>query len=123
MTGFGLLGSKLEMLGSLETKLLLGLTFLAFKTKDNLTGSLGLLVEDRLCLSTETHLFGIITSLSLGKVGCLTSLILSYLVHLVLLAVGTCAVGVAFLWDVDHFNIYILFSPNTVRYSEIERGR
>jgi hypothetical protein len=113
VTGFGLLGSKLEMLGSLETKLLLGLTFLAFKTKDNLTGSLGLLVKDRLCLSTETHLLGVVTSLSLSKVGCLTSLILGHLVHLVLLAVGTCAVGIAFLWDVDHFEIKVFL---TVRY-------
>lgn len=87
MTRFRLLGTELEMLGTLETKLLLRLTFLAFKTKNNLTSCLSLFVEDGLCLTSKTHLLGVVTSLSLSKVRCLTSLVLGHLVDLVLLAV------------------------------------
>jgi hypothetical protein len=82
--------------------LLLGLTFLTFQTKDNLTGSLGLLVENGLGLSTESHLLGIVTSLSLRKVGRLTGLVLRDLVQRVLLAL-TRTVSPAFFWDIDHF--------------------
>ena len=56
VTTLGLLGTELEVLSSLEGKLLLGLTFLTFETKDDLTCGLGLLVKDGLGLSTKSHL-------------------------------------------------------------------
>jgi hypothetical protein len=93
--------SKFEMLGSLETQLLLGLTFLTFQTQDDLTGSLCLLVEDGFGLSTETHLLGIVTPFSLGKIRSLTSLVLCHLVESMLLALSL-AVGAAFFGDIHH---------------------
>jgi hypothetical protein len=89
------------MLGSLDTQLLLGLAFLTFQTKDNLTGSLSLLVKDRFGLSTETHLLGIVTPLALCEIGRLTRLILSDLVDGVLLAF-TGTVSLAFFWNIHH---------------------
>ena len=62
VTGLLLLGSKLEMLGTLDAQLLLALAFLTFHTKHNLTRSLGLLVKDGLCLTTETHLLRVVTT-------------------------------------------------------------
>ena len=102
VTGLLLLGSKLEMLGTLDAHLLLALAFLTFHTKHNLTRSLGLLVKDGLCLTTETHLLRVVTTLSLGEIGCLSCLVLGHLVNLVLSAVLSCAVSSAFLWDIDH---------------------
>ena len=49
--------------------------FGALKTEHNLLGGLGLLVEDGLGLSSETHLLRVITSLALSKVGGLSGLI------------------------------------------------
>lgn len=89
------------MLGSLQTQLLLGLTFLTFQTQDNLTGGLSLLVEDGLGLSTESHLLGIVTPLSLCEIRRLSSLVLSHLVGSVLLAL-TRTVGLAFFGDIYH---------------------
>jgi hypothetical protein len=93
--------SKLEMLGSLDTQLLLGLAFLTFQTKDNLTGSLSLLVKDGFGLSTETHLLGIVTPLALCEIGRLARLVLSDLVDGVLLAL-TGAVSLTFFWNIHH---------------------
>jgi hypothetical protein len=98
-----LLGSELKMLRALKNKLLLRLTFLAFKTEHNLTSSFRLFVEDRLRLTTETHLLRVVTSLSLSKVRRLTGLVLSNFVHTMLLAFG--AEGAAFFWDIDHLGI------------------
>jgi len=81
--------SEFEVLGSLEAQLLLGLTLLTFQSKNDLTSSLGLLVEDGLGLSTESHLFRVVTSLSLCKVGSLSGLVLSNLVQGVLLALSS----------------------------------
>ncbi len=93
--------SEFEVLGSLKAQLLLGLTFFTFETKDDLTRGLGLLVEDGLGLSSETHLLRVITSLSLRKVGGLSSLVLGDLVEGVLLALS-CTVCLAFLGYVHH---------------------
>jgi len=94
--------SKFKVLGSLQTQLLLGLAFLTFQTQNNLTGSLSLFVEDGLGLSTEAHLLGVVTSLSLSEIRRLSGLVLGDLVDGVLLALaGT--VGSAFFGDVDHF--------------------
>jgi len=102
VTTLGLLGTELKVLSSLEGKLLLGLAFLAFQTEDNLTGGLGLLVENRLGLTTETHLLGVVSALALGEVRGLAGLVLGDLVHLVLLALLAGAVGLALLRYVHH---------------------
>ena len=101
MTRCSCLLSKFEVLGSLVAQLLLGLTFLTFKTKDDFTCGLGLLVKDGLGLSTETHLLGIVTSLSLSKVRRLSGLVLGDLVKGVLLAL-TPAVSLTFFWNIHH---------------------
>lgn len=102
MTTCCLLGSQLEVLGSLQAKLLSCLACLAFKSQDNLTCRLCLFVKDGLGLSTESHLLGVVTALSLCKVGGLSGLVLCDLVDSVLLALaGT--VSLAFFRDVHHF--------------------
>jgi hypothetical protein len=103
--------SELEVLGSLVAQLLLGLTFLTFKTKDDLTCGLGLLVEDGLGLSSETHLLRVVTSLSLGEVGSLSGLVLGDLVQGVLLALS-CTVGSAFFGNIHHDVISLICSKN-----------
>ena len=103
MTSLCLLSSKLKVLGSLQSQLLLGLTLLTFKTDNNLTGSLCLLVKDGLGLSSESHLLGVITTLSLSKVGSLSSLVLGDLVYLMLFALTSSTESFAFLWYVNHF--------------------
>ena len=108
MTGVGLLGAELEVLRPLERKLLLRLTLLALETEDDLTGSLGLLVEDGLRLSTETHLLRVVTALPLGEVRGLTGLVLRDLVDLVVAALARGAVGLPFLGDVDHLGKFEL---------------
>ena len=101
MTSRGGLGTQLEMLGSLQAQLLLGLTFLAFQTQYNLSCGLGLFVKDRLGLSTETHLLGVIPTLALREIGGLAGFVLGDLVQLVLLAL-TSAISLALFWDVHH---------------------
>ena len=101
MTRLCCLGSQFEVLGSLQAKLFLGLTFLTFKTKHNLSCGLGLLVEHRLGLSTKTHLFGVVSALSLCEVTGLARLVLGHLVHGMLLAFsGT--VGLALFRNIHH---------------------
>ena len=104
MTRLSLLGTKLEVLGTLESQMLLGLTFLALQTKDNLTGGLGLLVEHGLGLTSETHLLGIVTTLSLGEVGCLSGLVLGDLVDLVPTALLAGTISLTLLGYVNHFD-------------------
>lgn len=58
---------KLEMLASLQRQLRLGLAGCALQSQHDLLRSLGLLVENRLCLTTITGLFAIITTLSLRE--------------------------------------------------------
>ena len=101
MTGSSCLLSEFEVLGSLQAQLLLGLAFLTFQTENDLTGGLCLLVEYGFSLSTETHLLGIITPLSLCKIGSLTSLVLGHLVNHVLFALAR-TVGLAFFRYVHH---------------------
>ena len=54
-------------------------------------------------LTTETHLFGIVTTFSLGKVGSFAGLVLCYLVVLMLTAFLTGTECFTFLGNVDHF--------------------
>ena len=94
--------SKFEMFGSLEAQLLFDLAYLAFQTKNNLTGGLSLLVKDWLGLTTETHLLRVVTPLSLSKVGGLACLVLCHLVDGVLLAFRRSTVGFALLRNIHH---------------------
>lgn len=57
------------MLAALQGELLLGLAGTALETEDNLLGGLGLLVEDRLGLTTVTALLPVVTTLTLGVQG------------------------------------------------------
>jgi hypothetical protein len=106
------------MLGSLEAQLLLGLTFLTFETKNNFTCGLGLLVKDGLGLSTETHLLGVVSSLSLSKVRRLSSLVLCDLVEGVLLAL-TRTVCLSFFGYVHHDAQLVFFY---LKVNRIEKG-
>lgn len=54
------------MLASLQSQLLLGLALCALHTQDDLLSGLGLLVEDRLGLTTITALLSVVTTLTLG---------------------------------------------------------
>lgn len=58
---------QLEVLATLEGELCLGLACCALQSQDNLLGGLGLLVEDRLGLTTVTGLLTVVTSLTLGE--------------------------------------------------------
>ena len=57
------------MLATLQRELLLLLASSALKTQDDLLGSLGLLVEDGLGLTTITALLPVVTTLTLGVQG------------------------------------------------------
>jgi hypothetical protein len=91
------------MFGSLEAQLLFDLAYLAFQTKNNLTGGLGLLVKDGLGLTTETHLLRVVTSLSLCKVGGFARLVLCHLVDGVLLAFRRSTESLSLLRNIHHF--------------------
>lgn len=95
------------MLASLQGQLQLGLALDALQPQDDLLGGLGLLVEDRLCLTTITALLPVITSLTLGEQGGLASLVLGDLVLGVLAALLALAVGVSGLGNVDLIREYV----------------
>eukprot|EP00055_Hartaetosiga_balthica_P018409 m.134184 g.134184 ORF g.134184 m.134184 type:complete len:71 (+) comp9521_c0_seq1:344-556(+) len=65
-------------------------------------GGLCLLVENGLCLSTESTLFSVITALSLGEEGGLTSLVLCDLVHRVFSTLLGLAESSPGLWNIHH---------------------
>jgi len=92
---------KLEVLATLQRKLELGLALDTLQSKDNLLGGLSLLVEDRLGLTTVTGLLAVISTLTLGEQGGLSSLVLGNLVLGVLAALLALAVGVTGLGNVD----------------------
>jgi hypothetical protein len=96
-----LVTTKLEVLASLQRKLELGLALDTLQSQDNLLGGLGLLVEDRLGLTTVTGLLAVVSSLTLGEQGGLSSLVLGDLVLGVLAALLALAVGVTGLGNVD----------------------
>lgn len=102
VTSSGGLLTQFKVLGSLETEMLLCLARFAFQTQDNLTCSLCLFVENRLGLSTETHLLTVVSTLSLGKVGSLTRLVLRHLVNGVLLALSGTVCSTFFRY-IHHF--------------------
>jgi hypothetical protein len=92
---------KLEVLASLQRQLELGLALDTLQSQNNLLGGLGLLVEDRLGLTTITGLLAVVSSLTLGEQRGLASLVLGDLVLGVLAALLALAVGVAGLGNVD----------------------
>jgi len=98
-----LVSTKFKVLASLDRLLSLVSAGCAFKSENNLLGSLGLLVENRLGLTSKTLLFSVVTSLSLSENGRLSDLVLGDLVRSVFLALFTWAEGLSSLWDVDHF--------------------
>ena len=66
-----LVTTELEVLATLEGELCLGLALCALQSQDNLLGGLGLLVEDRLGLTTVTGLLTVVTTLTLSEEGSL----------------------------------------------------
>ena len=96
-----LLTTQLEVLASLQSQLSLGLTVNTLQSQNDLLGSLSLLVENWLSLTTETRLFTVVTSLTLSEQGGLTSLVLGDLVLGVLTAVLTLAERLSSLWIVN----------------------
>lgn len=103
-----LVTAKLEMFAALERGLFAVLAIDAFHTEHNFLGGLSLLSEDGLRLTTETFLFTIVTTTTLGCLSLLGLLVLRNLVHLVylaLLAVGTALLGHVHLRERDLENI------------------
>jgi hypothetical protein len=96
-----LVTTDLEALASADN--LEGLTLAggALKTKNDLLGGLGLLVEDRLGLTSVTGLLSVVTTLTLGDEGSGAGLVLGNLLDGVLSALGVGAEGLASLGDVD----------------------
>jgi len=64
-----LVTTQLEMLASLERQLRLGLALCALQSQHDLLGCLGLLVEDRLRLTTITGLLAVVSALTLSEEG------------------------------------------------------
>jgi hypothetical protein len=108
MTGGCCLLSQLEVLGSLDAKLLLGFTLLAFQTQDDLSCGLGLLVKHGLGLSSESHLLRVVTALALSKVRSLTGLVLRHLVNSMLLTLAG-AVCLALFRNIHHVDFFSIF--------------
>lgn len=84
------------MLAALQRGLFAVLALGALHTQHNLLGGLGLLPEDGLGLTTETLLFTIVTTTTLGGTALLRLLVLGHLVQLVapaLLAEGLTLLG------------------------------
>jgi len=96
-----LVTTELEVLASLEGDMRSVLALGALETKNDLLGGLGLLVEDGLGLTTVTGLLAVISTLTLGEQGGLSSLVLGNLVLGVLAALLALAVGVTGLGNVD----------------------
>jgi len=100
-------GAEFEVFGAFDAELFLGFAFLAFETQYDFACRFGLFVKDGFGLSTESHLFRIVPTLSLGKVRCLARLVLCHLVHHVLLASLTSTIRPTLLRNVHHTSIYI----------------
>lgn len=99
-----LLSSELELLAALHDLKGTGLASSALQTKDDLLGGLGLLVEDRLGLTSITSLLAVITTLTLGEETGGSSLVLGNLVEGVLTALREIAQSATGLGNVHHFD-------------------
>lgn len=96
-----LITTKFERLAALQDELMLMLANGTFQTQDNLFGSLGLLVENGLSLTTITGLLTIVTTLTLSEDGGFTGLVLGDLVGSVTTTLLTSTKGLTSLRDVD----------------------
>ena len=96
-----LITTEFEGLATLQDKLMLVLANGTFQTEDNLLGSLGLLVENGLSLTTITGLLTIVTTFTLSEDGGFTSLILGDLVRGVTTTLLTGTEGFTSLRDID----------------------
>jgi len=74
-----LVTAQFEVLASLDNQKLLLLRLGTFETEYNLFGGFGLLVEDWFGLTTISGLFSVVTTLTLGVQGSLTSFVLGNL--------------------------------------------
>jgi hypothetical protein len=105
---------QLEVLGALEDDLTDGLATRALKLEHDLLGRLGLLVEDRLSLTTVTRLLTVVTSLTASVQTSLAGLVLHHLERLVRIAARVVAVHHLLLRVVHHcqtaLNILHLFA-------------
>ena len=97
-----LVTANFEMFASLNANLLACLAIRAFHTKSNLLGSFSLFTKNGLGLATETLLFTIVTTTSLGEFGVLAFLVLGHFVDGVLVALAG-AICFTDLWYVNHF--------------------
>merc|ERR1712168_1486070 len=96
-----LVSSQLEVLTPLDWELLTEFAVGAFHPQYNLLSRLGLLVENRFCLSSISTLFPVVTPLTLCVEGGFACLVLRHLVVHVTLAL--LAVSAAGLRYVHHF--------------------
>jgi hypothetical protein len=62
------LGTQLERLAAFEAEVSFGFANFALQSQGNLLCCLSFLVENWLCLATETALFSVVSSLALSKV-------------------------------------------------------
>merc|ERR1719266_2700661 len=97
-----LLSSQLKVFGSLDGMLVLPFALGALEPQHQLLGGLGLLPQDGLGLTTETLLFTVVPSPSLGLLRLSGLLILSHFEQLVRQAFRVGAVGLPELGNVHH---------------------
>jgi hypothetical protein len=96
-----LLTTELEVFASLQGNLFFCLAHRALHSKCNLLCGLGLLFEHGFCLTTETFLFSIVSSLALSEEGRLACLVLGHFVECVLFAFFVFAIRATSLWYVN----------------------
>ena len=96
--------SEDESFASLDNSEAFCLGLGAFEFEHNLLGVLGLLSEDGFGLSSETLLFHVISSFSLGNQTGFAGLVLGHFVDRVLMQFS--AVTSNRLWDMYHFAFY-----------------
>lgn len=96
-----LVTTDFKVFASLDGQLLASLALGAFHTQHNLLGGLSLFTQDGLRLATESLLFSVVTTTSLGGGRFLSLLVLGHLVEGVLLALAL-AEGPSGLGNVDH---------------------
>merc|ERR1711978_849336 len=98
-----LLATKLEVLGSLDRRLVLPLADGALQLEHQLLGGLGLLPQDGLGLASEALLLAVVPTSALGILGLSGLLMLGHLEELVGPAIRMGAVGFAELGNIHHF--------------------
>ena len=103
-------GAHDERLAAAEQLAASDLALGALQSEGDLLGVLGLLSEDGLGLTTETLLFHVVSSLSLGKLGSFTGLVLRNFVDCVFLQLW--AISSNRLWDMHHLANDFLLNNN-----------